>query len=69
MKFRKNLLNLHHFLNFQETNRSLEKRLKSFDSFDYFDLKHGKVKLSINHITYQNFKSVLRPLIRFILDV
>ena len=26
----------------------------------------GKVKLSINHITYQNFKSVLRPLIRFI---
>jgi len=44
MKFRKNLLNLHHFLNFQETNRSLEKRLKSFDpldSFDFFDLKHN----------------------------
>ena len=28
----------------------------------------GKVKLSIIHITYQNFKSVLRPLIRIILD-
>ena len=33
------------------------------------EILYGKVKLSINHITYQNFKSVLRPLIRIILEV
>ena len=36
---------------------------------NFFYKNDSKVKLSINHITYQNFKSVLRPLIMIILDV
>ena len=49
MRFRKNFLNLYHFLLFK--NRSLEKRLESFDPFDsfyFFDPKHKNANVTCN---------------------
>ena len=48
--------------------RTINLQNELFTDFDDTELD-GKVKLSINHITYQNFKSLLRLLIRFIVDV
>ena len=41
MKFKKIFTKLYIFYFFKKTNRSLEKQLYLFDSFDFFDPKHN----------------------------